>query len=88
MLAGSLLPVAVRCSRPGRIAVLLGLGVALAFVIHALAVPLTNGANLFDPSLSPRGYTPNHPSSGGGEVAALIALVMGRVGVVVSFTAE
>jgi hypothetical protein len=88
LLAGGLFAVALRGSRPGRVAVLLGLGVALAFVIHALAVPPTNGADLFDPGLSPPRYTPNHPGSGGGEVVALIALIMGTLGVVVSFTAD
>jgi hypothetical protein len=88
VLAAGLLIVALRGSRPGRVAVLLGLGVALAFVIHALAVPPTSGADLFDPSLHPPGYTPNHPRPGGGEVTALIALIMGTVGVLVSFTAD
>jgi hypothetical protein len=88
VLALGLLLVALRGARAGRLAVLLGLGVALAFVIHALAVPPTSGADLFDPALHPPNYTPNHPGSGGGEVVAIIALVMGTVGVLVSFTAD
>lgn len=88
VLALGLLAVALRGSRAGRVAVLLGLGVALAFVSHALAVAPTSGANLFDPSLQPSGYTPNHPRSGAGEVVALIALVLGTTGVLVSFTAD
>jgi hypothetical protein len=88
VLAAGLLAVALRGSRPGRIAVLLGCAVALAFVIHALAVPPTNGADLFDPSLVPPGYTPNHPHSGGGELLALVGLAMGTLGVLVSFTAD
>jgi hypothetical protein len=87
-LAVGLLIVALRGTRAARVAVLLGLGVALAFVIHALAVPPTSGADLFDPGLSPPGYTPNHPRSGAGEVVALVALVMGTVGGLVSFTAD
>ncbi len=49
-LAGGLLAVALRGSRPGRVAVLLGAGIALAFIIHALAVPPTNGADLTTPA--------------------------------------
>ena len=88
VLAVGLLLVALRGSRPGRVAVLLGLAVALAFVVHALAAPPTTGADLFDPSLQPPRYTPNVPSSGGGEIAALVALVIGSIGVLVSFTAD
>jgi hypothetical protein len=88
VLAVGLLLVALRGSRPGRLAVLLGLAVALAFVIHAVAVPPTTGADLFDPGLQPPRYTPNAPSSGGGEIVALVGLVIGTVGVVVSFTAD
>jgi hypothetical protein len=88
VLAVGLVVIALRGSGPGRVAVLLGLGVALAFVIHALAVPPTSGADLFDPSLRPPAYTPNHPSSDAGEVVALIALITGTAGVLVSFAAD
>jgi hypothetical protein len=88
VLAAGLLAVALRGSRAGRVAVLLGLIVALAFVIHALGSPPTRGVSLFDPSLRPPGYTPDHPTSGTGEVVALLGLVMGAVGVAVSLTAD
>ncbi len=84
LLAGGLLAVALQGSRNGRIAVLLGLLVALAFVVHALGTPPTNGANLFDASIG--AYTPDHPSSGAGEVVALVALLLGTAGVALSFT--
>ncbi len=87
-LAAGLLAVALRGTRAGRIAVLLGLLVALAFTIHALGTPPTRGANLFDPSLRPPSYTPDHPSSGAGEIVALIGLGLGIGGVLVSFTAD
>jgi hypothetical protein len=88
VLAGCLLAAALRGTRTWRIAVLLGLCVALAFTIHALGTPPTRGANLFDPSLQPPAYTPNHPTSGAGEVIALIGLGMGLGGVLLSFTAD
>ncbi len=88
VLAAGLLAVALRGTRAGRIAVLLGLLVALAFTIHALGTPPTRGANLFDPSLKPPAYTPDHPQSGAGEVVALVGLGLGIGGVLVSFTAD
>lgn len=88
LLAAGLLAVALRGSRPGRMAVLIGLGLALAFVVHALGSAPTRGADLFDPGLSPPGYTPNSPTSGSGEVVALIGLAMGAIGVLLSFTAD
>jgi len=84
LLAAGLFAVALLGSRPGRIGVLLGLVVAIVFVIHALGTPPTNGANLFDPALGT--YTPNHPTSGVGEVVALIGLMFGSAGVLLSFT--
>ncbi len=87
-LAVGLLAVALRGTPPGRVAVLLGVAVALAFVIHALGSPPTDGADLYDPSLSPPGYTPDHPTSAAGEVVALVGLGLGAIGVLVSFTAD
>jgi hypothetical protein len=84
LLAAGLFAVALQGSRAGRIGVLLGLAVAIAFVIHALGTPPTNGANLFDPALGT--YTPNRPSSGAGEIVALIGLLLGSGGVLLSFT--
>jgi hypothetical protein len=88
VLAGGLAVVALRGSRGGRVAVLLGLAVALAFTIHALGTPPTRGANLFDPSLSPPAYRPDYPTSGAGEVVALVGAGLGLTGVLLSFTAD
>ena len=49
VLAGGLLWAALRGWRGARIAVLIGLLVAIVFTIHALGTPPTRGANLFDP---------------------------------------
>ena len=83
-----LIAVALWGGRARRIALALALVVALAFVIHALAVPPTNGALLFDPTLVPPGYTANVVSSGAGEVLALVALGLGGVGVGLAFTVD
>lgn len=86
VLAAGLLAAALRGARPARIAVLLGLLVALLFVLHALGTPPTKGADLFDPAIG--GYTPNHPVAGPGELVALVGIGLGLVGVLVSFTAD
>jgi hypothetical protein len=88
ILAAGLMAVALRGTRNGRIALLIGLVTATAFTLHALGTPPTRGANLFDPSLRPPRYTPDHPQSGAGEVVALVGIGLGIIGVLVSFTAD
>jgi hypothetical protein len=88
LVAAGLIVVALLGGRRRRLVLALGLAVALVFVIHALSVPPTNGTTLFDPTLTPPGYTGNPVSSGAGEVVALVALVLGAVGVALGFTAE
>lgn len=87
LVAGGLLIVALRGSRAWRVAVTLGLALAIAFVIHALGTPPTNGTDLFDPSLRPPAYSPDHPIAGTGEVVALIGLGLSAGGVLLSFRA-
>jgi len=86
LLAGGLLTVALRGSRAGRVAVLLGLAVALAFTVHALATPPTHGVDLFNPGLTPPADSPDHPTSGAGEIVALVGAGLGLGGVLLSFT--
>lgn len=86
LLAAGLVAVALGGSRPGRIIVLMGLVAGLAFVIHALAAPPTDGASLFDAATGT--YAPNRPGSGAGEIVALIGLAVGMGGVLVSLTAD
>jgi hypothetical protein len=56
--------------------------------LHALSAPPTDGANLFDPSLTPPAYTPNSPTAGPGETLALVALGVGLGALALSFTAD
>ncbi|MFZ0043912.1 MAG: hypothetical protein WAK93_21560 [Solirubrobacteraceae bacterium] len=88
VVAVGLLAVALRGGPVARLVVALAAAIAIAFTLHALSVPPTNGANLFDPTLRPPGYTPNSPGSGAGEIVALIALGLGLGGLLVSFTAD
>jgi hypothetical protein len=62
--------------------------VALAFTLHALSRPPSNGANIFDPSLSVPNYFPNSPGAGVGETLALLGLGIALVGLLVSFAAD
>jgi hypothetical protein len=86
LVAAGLLAVALWGGRARRIALSLGLIVAVIFVIHAMSVPPTNGALLYDPTLTPPGYSANAVSSGTGEVLALVALGLGGFGVGLAFT--
>jgi hypothetical protein len=88
LVAGGLIVVALWGGRAPRVALTLALLVALVFVVHALSVPPTNGALVFDPTLTPPGYTANPVGSGFGEVLALVALGLGSAGVVLAFTVD
>jgi hypothetical protein len=88
LVAGGFMVVALWGGQARRIALALGLAVAVAFVVHALGSPPTNGALLFDPTLTPPGYSANAVGSGAGEVLALIALVLGGAGVALAFTVD
>jgi hypothetical protein len=88
LLAGGLLAGALRGGRTARLWLMAALALAVAFTLHALSTPPANGATLFDPGLSPPGYTPNPPSAGRGETLALVALGLGLGGLALSFTAD
>ncbi|HSO98807.1 MAG TPA: hypothetical protein VLP43_07635 [Solirubrobacteraceae bacterium] len=65
-------------SRAVRPWLLVALAGAAAFTLHAVAVPPTNGANIFDPARST--YTPPGASAGIGETVALIGLGVAAAG--------
>ncbi len=88
LVAAGLLAVAMWGGRTRRLALTFALAVALAFTVHAISVPPTNGAVVFDPSLSPPAYVHNSPAAGTGETLALVALVLGSAGALLSFTVD
>jgi hypothetical protein len=88
LLGAALIVVALVGARTVRIGMLVIAGIALAFVLHALGSPPTNGASVFDPSLSPPGYFPNSPQAGPGITVAIASLGAAIVGLLLSFTAE
>jgi hypothetical protein len=88
LLAVSLIGVALLGGRTVRMVALGAGAVALAFTLHALGVPPTNGANLVDPSLSLPSYFPNSPGAGPGETVAIASLGVALLGLGLSFAAE
>jgi hypothetical protein len=86
LLAGGLLALALWGGRAARLAVAIALAGALAFTIHAIAVPPTNGAVLFDPATSR--YVATGASPGAGETVALVALLLGAAGVGLSYSVD
>jgi hypothetical protein len=88
ILAGAIALTARFGDRRGRLVLAAFVLVALAFVVHALKVPPTNGANIFDPFAHPPGYVPNSPRSGPGEVLAAAALALTICGISASFTTD
>lgn len=88
LVAAGLLAAALRGGRPARLVLVAAVVIAVAFTIHALSVPPTNDALLFDPGQVPAGYAANPVRAGTGETLALIALGLGLAGVTLSFTAD
>jgi hypothetical protein len=88
LVAAGLIVVALVGNRSARIGALVAIAIALAFTLHALSVPPTNGANIFDPSLSVPTYAANSPGAGLGETVALAGLTVAMIGLALSFTVE
>ncbi len=81
LLGGVSVPAVWPGSRVGVAWAGVGAVVALAFVLHALAVPPTDGANIFDSSLSVPAYVPSSPAAGPGETVAIAGLGLSLLGV-------
>jgi hypothetical protein len=62
--------------------------VALAFVLHALSSPPTNGVRLVNPGTVIPQYAPIAPTAGVGETVALLALLLALAGIAVSLISE
>jgi hypothetical protein len=88
VLAGALAAGALIGGRRFRVALLPFLIVGLAFALHALSAPPTNGVRLVNPGTVAPAYGPIAPSAGVGETVAIVALAMALVGVVVSLLSE
>jgi hypothetical protein len=88
VLAAALIAVALFGGRSVRVVALVAGAIGLAFVLHALGAPPTNGANVVDPSLSQPSYFPNSPGAGPGVTVAIASLGVALFGLGLSFTTE
>ena len=88
LLAGGLLVIALVGGRTARLSAMFAASIALAFVLHALSTPPSNGANIFNPALSVPTYFPNSPTAGIGETVAIVALILALFGLALSFTTD
>lgn len=79
LLAAALVYVSFLGTRRARALALVPVAVGLAFVIHALGVPPTNGA---------LAAGADQAGSGAGEIVALIGLGVAVTGLLLSFTAD
>jgi hypothetical protein len=88
LLSVALIVVALAGGRGFRIAALVAVAIALAFSVHALSEPPTNGANVFSPSLTGSAYLSSNPTAGPGVTVAIAALGVALAGLVLSLTVE
>jgi hypothetical protein len=91
LLAALALALALAAAGGGRTVRLIVTGfvlLALAFTVHALRVPPTNGANIVDNATRPATYLANTPRSGFGETVALAGLVVTVLGLGLSLTVD
>lgn len=86
--AAAIVFVAFVGTRRARLLALIPAGVALAFVVHAMNVPPTDGVNLVLPGPDLVAGPANHPLSGFGETLAVAALGAALAGLGLSFTAD
>jgi hypothetical protein len=62
--------------------------VGVAFVLHALSSPPTNGVRLVNPGAVIPQYAPIAPTAGVGETVALIGLLVALGGILISLLSE
>ena len=88
LLAAALGVAALRGGRRFRLVMLPFVGLAVAFVVHAISSPPTNGVRLVNPAALVPDYLPVSPAAGVGETVALAALGVALVGIVASVLSE
>ena len=88
LLAGALALAALAGGRRLRIWLVPFVAVAVAFVVHAISSPPTNGVRLVNPAAVVPQYLPISPASGVGETVALVSLVVALVGIAVSLVSD
>jgi hypothetical protein len=86
LVAAALLVAALWGTRALRRVLVGAVAVAIAFVVHAIAVPPTNGADVFDPRTGD--YVATGASSGPGEPLALAGLALAAAALLLSLAAD
>ena len=86
LLSVGLMLAALRGGRTLRMVLTAAVAIALAFVVHALGTPPTNGASVFDPAT--RSYVVTGAHAGIGVTVALVALAAAAAGLLLSLTAD
>jgi hypothetical protein len=86
LLSVGLMLAALRGGRTLRMVLIAAVAIALAFVVHALGTPPTNGASVFDPAT--RSYVVTGAHAGIGVTVALVALAAAAAGLLLSLTAD
>jgi hypothetical protein len=86
LLSVGLFVAAVRGGRTFRIVLTAAVAIALAFVVHALGTPPTNGASVFDPATE--SYVATGAHAGIGVTVALVALAIAAAALLLSLTAD
>jgi hypothetical protein len=87
VLAVAVLGVALLGGRRSRGAVLAAVALAMAFVLHALSVPPTVGANVVNPASGVSEYLPRSATAATGETVALAGLGVAVIGLAFSAAA-
>jgi hypothetical protein len=86
LIAAGLVANALAGAPRARLLMLCAIAIAIAFTLHALSHPPTNGVTVFDSKLA--GYVPNSTRAGLGETLALAGLGCGLTGLLLSFAAD
>jgi hypothetical protein len=86
LVAVGLLAAALLGDRTLRLVLLAVVAIGLAFVVHAIGTPPTNGADIFDPHTGH--YVATGAGSGSGEVVALVALALAATALIVSLASD
>jgi hypothetical protein len=87
-LAVALVLAALIGGRRFRLVVLPFIAVAIAFVVHAMSKPPTNGVRSVNPAAVVPQYLPIAPTAGVGETVALVSLGLAVAGVAISLFSD
>jgi hypothetical protein len=86
LLSVGLIVAALRGGRTIRMVLTGAVAIALAFVVHALGTPPTNGASVF--AAATRSYVATGAHAGVGVTVALVALAVAAAALLLSLTAD